>query len=187
MEAIGTPATLYDQASWSRAPLTATKKVDFGPPFGTCTCYPFALPEMRPLPERLGVERCGAYAAGGNGVSDTLVALWYVLGLGRYRRLARLGARALVRMNRFTRPPFGVVLAVEVAGESAGRPQRLRVSVRHDDGWVATAIPTLACLLQVLDGTVKKPGIQMMGHAVDVDRFVDDMGRLGMRPAEAVS
>jgi hypothetical protein len=39
----------------------------------------------------------------------------------------------------------------------------------------------------VLDGTVKKPGIQMMGHAVDVDRFVDDMGRLGMRPAEAVS
>ena len=184
MEAIGTPAIVYDQGSWNRAPLTATKKIDFGPPFGKCTCYPFALPEMRPLPERLGVERCAAYAAGVNRVADALVALWYVFGLGKYPWLSRLGARALVRTNRFTRPPLGVVLAVEVAGESAGRPQHLRVSVQHDDGYVATAIPALSCLLQVLDGTVKKPGIHMMGHAVDVARFIDDMGRLGMKPTE---
>jgi hypothetical protein len=58
------------------------------------------------------------------------------------------------------------------------------VSVQHGDGYVATAIPTLSCLLQVLDGTLKKPGVQMMGHAVDAARFIDDMGRLGMRPTE---
>jgi short subunit dehydrogenase-like uncharacterized protein len=185
MTASGTPATVYDHGSWNRAPLTASRKIDFGPPFGVCTCYPFALPEMRPLPERLGVERCGAYAAGMNGVGDALVALWYVLGLGKYPWLSRLGARALVRTNRFTRPPLGVVLAVEVAGVSAGRPLRLRVSVQHDDGYVATAIPALSCLLQVLDGTLKEPGIHMMGHAVDVARFIDDIERLGMKPTEA--
>ena len=184
MEASGTPACVYDRGSWIRAPLTATKSVDFGPPFGACTCYPFALPEMRPLPERLGVERCGAYAAGMNPVADTLVALWYVLGLGKVPWLSRLGARALVRTNRFTRPPLGVVLAVEVAGESAGRPHRLQVSVQHDDGYVATAIPALSCLLQLLDGTLNEPGIQMMGHAVDVTRFIEDMTRLGMKPTE---
>ena len=181
---IRTPATVYSQGSWNRAPLTATKKIDFGPPFGRCTCYPFPLPEMRPLPERLGVERCGAYTTGANGAVSTLLVLWHVFGLGRYPWLSRLGARALVRANRFTRPPLGAVLAVEVAGESAGRPQHLRVSVRHDDGYVATAIPTVSCLLQMLDGTVKKPGIQMMGHALDVTRFIDDMGRLGMQPTE---
>jgi len=184
MEASGTPATVYERGSWIRAPLTATKKIDFGSPFGTATCYPFALPEMGLLPERLGVEGCGAYAAGMNGVADMLVALWYVLGLGKVPWLSRLGAKALVRTNRFTRPPLGVVLAVEVAGESAGRPHRLRVSVQHDDGYVATAIPAVSCLLQALDGTVKKPGIQMMGHAVDVTRFIDDMTRLGMKPTE---
>ena len=184
MTALGTPATVYDEGSWSPAPLTTTKKIDFGPPFGSCRCGPFALPEMRSVPERLGVERCGAYAAGGNGVADSLVALWYLLGLGKVPWLARLGARALVRANRFTRPPIGAVLAVEVTGESAGRPHHLRVSVQHEDGYVATAIPTLSCLLQLLDGTLKKPGIRMMGHAVDVARFVDDMRRLGMAPAE---
>jgi hypothetical protein len=58
------------------------------------------------------------------------------------------------------------------------------VSVQHGDGYVATAIPTVSCLLQVLDRTVKKPGVPMMGHALDVARFIDDMGRLGMKPTE---
>ena len=89
-----------------------------------------------------------------------------------------------MRANRFTRPPLGTMTAVEVSGESAGRPQHLRVSVQHDDGYVATAIPTVSCLLQMLDGTVKHPGVQMMGHAVEVARFIDDMERLGMKPTE---
>jgi hypothetical protein len=58
------------------------------------------------------------------------------------------------------------------------------VSVQHDDGYVATAIPAVSCLLQVLDGTVEKPGIQMMGYAVETTRFIDDMGRMGMRTTE---
>lgn len=181
---IRTPAEVYNQGSWNRAPLTATKRLDFGPPFGACACHPFPLPEVLLLPDRLGAERCGAYAAGANGAVSTLLALWYALGLGKYPWLSRLGARALVRANRLTRPPLGAVLAVEVTGESASGPQQLRVSVQHQDGYVATAIPTVSCLLQVLDGTIEKPGIQMMGHAVETTRFIDDMGRMGMRPTE---
>ncbi|MBW2697860.1 MAG: saccharopine dehydrogenase NADP-binding domain-containing protein [Deltaproteobacteria bacterium] len=184
MSAIATPPVVYDRGSWNRASLSATRRIDFGPPFGTCTCYPFALPEMRLLPERLGLQRCSMYTAGTNGVSATVVALWYLLGLSKVPWLLRLGARALVGTNRFTRPPLGVVLAVEVAGESAGRPQHLQVCIRHDDGYIATAIPVLACLLQMLDGTVKKPGIHMMGHIVDAPRFMDDIGRLGMAATE---
>jgi hypothetical protein len=93
----------------------------------------------------------------------------------------RLGARLLIQANRRSRPPFGVVLAVETLGEAGGQRQRLRVAFEHSDGWVATAIPTVCCLLQVLDRTVE-PGIHMMGHAVDVDRFMGEMERLGMKP-----
>jgi NAD(P)-dependent dehydrogenase (short-subunit alcohol dehydrogenase family) len=182
--ATSVPSTLYEKGEWRRAPLTATRSLDFGPTFGRCTCYPADLPELHPLPVLLRLERVRAYVAGVNGFTNALAGAWYLLGLGRFPWGVRLGATLLVRAMGRTRPPFGTVLMLETLGEAGGQRQRLRVAYEHEDGWLATAIPTLACLLQLLDGTLESPGIHMMGHAVDVDRFFGDMERLGMKPTQ---
>jgi len=181
MAATGVRPTVYERAAWRRASLTTTRKLDFGPTFGAHACYPADIPEMKPLPDQLRLERAGAYVAGVNGWVNAVAAVWLVLGLGRSVWGARLGARLLIQANRRSRPPFGIVLAVESLGEAGGQRQRFRVAFEHSDGWVATAIPTVCCLLQLLDGTLE-PGIRMMGHAVEVERFMGDMERLGMKP-----
>lgn len=181
MTATGVPSTVYERGEWRRASLTTTRSLDFGPTFGTHACYPADLAELKPLPDQLRLERAGAYVAGVNGFVNAIAAAWLLLGLGRFAWGARLGAPLLIRANRRTRPPFGTVLMVETLGEAGGQRQRSRAAFEHSDGWVATAIPTVCCLLQVLDGTVE-PGIRMMGHALEVDRFMGDMERLGMKP-----
>lgn len=181
--ATGMPSTLYHQGAWQRASLTATRSVDFGAPFGRCTCYPFDLPEIRPLPGLLGLQKAGSYAAGANGLADALVAIWHVLGLGRHPRGVQLGAKLMLGANRRTRPPFGVALVAEIVGQQGDERRRVRIAVEHTDGYEGTAIPTVACLLQMLDGTVQQCGIHLMGHAVDADRFMRDMEQLGMKPS----
>jgi saccharopine dehydrogenase (NAD+, L-lysine-forming) len=180
--ASGVRPTVYERGEWRRASLTMTRKLDFGATFGARTCYPMDVPELKPLPDQLHLERAGAYVAGVNGWFDAVATVWLLLGLGRSAGGAKLGARLLVQASRRSRPPFGTVLAVETLGEAAGQRQRFRVAFEHADGWIATAIPTVCGLLQLLDGTLE-PGIQMMGHAVEVDRFMGDMERLGMKPA----
>ena len=179
------PSTVYQDGSWHRASMTATRSIDFGEPFGRCKCYPLNLPELESLPGLLGFERAGVYAAGINPLADGLAAVWLLFKLARIPSLARLGARLFMRAARRTRPPLGVVVMVELVGERAGREQQIRLLLQHTDGWVATAIPTVSCISQMLDGTVA-PGLGMMGHVVDAKRLVQDMQRLGMGPAETV-
>ena len=53
------------------------------------------------------------------------------------------------------------------------------MTARHDDVYEFTAMPIAAFLNQYLDGTVKLPGLWMMGHLVDPERFVEDLVRMG--------
>ncbi len=184
--ATAVPSTIFEDGAWRPAPLTATRAIDFGEPFGTCTCYPLNLPELQALPEQLGLDRASAFAAGMNPVADALFAVWYLLGLARFPSAARLGARLFVRATHRTRPPLGVALTLELQGDKAGRAQRLQLRMHHSDGYIATAIPTVSCIEQVLDETVP-PGLCMMGHGVDPSRLVEDMRRLGMPLTETVA
>lgn len=53
----------------------------------------------------------------------------------------------------FTRPPYGIVLQLEAEGIAAGASRRFDLFLFHEDGYVFTAVPVAACLLQVLDGS----------------------------------
>lgn len=67
--------------------------------------------ELRCLPDELGVQEVGFYAAGLNPVTDSLMLLWMIFGLYKYQWSLRLGAklgsgRPRNSPNRPSRRPF---------------------------------------------------------------------------------
>jgi predicted dinucleotide-binding enzyme len=174
-------ASVCEDGGWRRAGVTESRRFDFGEPFGERSCFPVDLVEMRELPERLGLERLGAYGAGVNPVVDLLVVAFALGKLGRMKSALALGARLMVWANRFTKPPLGVRIKLEADGTLDGVDSRLNGVLSHEDGYEITAIPLVACVLQLLDGSIRRPGLHTMGSAVDPERLLDDMRRLGLQ------
>jgi NAD(P)-dependent dehydrogenase (short-subunit alcohol dehydrogenase family) len=179
---VSEPASVYEDGEWRRVGITKSKRFDFGEPFGERSCFPIDLIEMRELPQRLGLEWLGVYGAGVDPVIDLLVAAFALGKLGRMKSALGLGARLMVWANRrFTKPPFGVRIKLEAEGTLDGADSRLDVLLAHEDGYEITAIPLVACVLQLLDGSIRRPGLHTMGSAVDPERLLDDMRRLGLQ------
>lgn len=185
IEEIGAYRSLvWRDGAWRKPSWSHNHRLDFGPGFGPRTCYPMWSDELEGLPERLGLRSAGFYVAGFNWFAD-----WVVTPLARMLGSIRrgLGARPLARMmvfsvRRFARPPFAIVFCVEAQGESDGVPRSARVVVRSDDddGYRLTAVPAVACAKQLLDGSVARPGVHLMGHLVDPARLVGDLRRMGI-------
>jgi saccharopine dehydrogenase (NAD+, L-lysine-forming) len=137
--------------------------------------------EMHGLPEAYGLRETGFYMAGMNWFADWGMFLpWYIFKLGRFDWGAWLGAKLLVwSTEKFTKPPHEVVLKLEAAGCLNGQPAQLELYARHPDGYMFTAIPVAACILQYLDGSICKPGLWIMGQAVEPLRLMRDMERMG--------
>jgi hypothetical protein len=176
-------AEVFKDGEWRRAGYRDVRKVDFGPPLGTKTCYPTTLAEMTDLPERLGIEELAAYVAGLNWFVDYVVTpLAFVLGkvkkgLGR----DQLAWLMVWGSKRFTSPGEAVTFVLEAEGEKDGKSLSVKMTARHDDVYEFTAMPVGAFLSQYLDGSLKTPGIWMMGHLVDPERFVEDLERMGAK------
>ncbi len=174
-------AEVYRGGEWRGAGFGDVRKVDFGPPLGTKSCYPLTLAEMGDLPEMLGIEELGAYVAGLNWFVDYLVTpLAFVLG----RVKKGLGRRELARLlvwgsKRFTPPGEAVAVVLEAAGEKDGAEVFVRLKASHSDVYEFTAMPVAAYLNQYLDGSIKKPGLSMMGHLVEPERFLEDLKAMG--------
>jgi hypothetical protein len=179
----------YKDGAWREASWSNLRKIDFGPPYGVRPCYAMDFYEMQALPERYGLQEAGFYMAGFNWFADWLIFMpWYMFKLGRFDWGAKLGARLLVwSTQKFIRPPHGVVLKLEATGQANGKPTRLDLFARHPDGYMFTAIPVTACLLQYLDGSIRKPGLWVMGQAVDAARLMRDMQRMGIEIEEQMA
>src|SRR5262249_43705438 len=76
--------------------------------------------------------------------------------------------------------PYGAVMRLEAQGEKDGRPLSLSVILRHPDAYEFTALPVAACLRQYLDGTIARPGVWLMGEAVEPERLFADLRRMGV-------
>ena len=180
----------YKDGAW-RSPswLSYYRKIDFGPPYGVQPCSPMDFYELHGLPERYGLKETGFYIGSMGWFADWLVFMpWYLFKLGRTDWGAKLGARLLVwSTEKFIKPPHGVVLKLEATGKVGGKPARLDLFARHPDGYLFTAIPVAACLMQYLDGSIRKPGLWVMGQVVDVLRLLRAMARLGIDIEERVT
>lgn len=88
-------------------------------------------------------------------------------------------------LRTFSKPPYCTALKVEAHGLRAGRPHREEITVIADDAYFLTAAPVVACVLQYLDGGLRRSGLQLQAHAVDPDRLMDDMERMGVEVVDS--
>jgi saccharopine dehydrogenase (NAD+, L-lysine-forming) len=161
--------------------LPAWFRFDHG--FGRRYAMPMFLEELRPLPDLIPTLReTGFYVGGFNWFVD-----WVILpiGLGLLWASPRRGPHLVGRMmlwglKKFGRPPYGTLLKLEAEGIRNGTDVELVIVVYHADGYVLTAAPMVATLLQVLDGSARKPGLHFQALLADPERLLVDMQRMGV-------
>jgi NAD(P)-dependent dehydrogenase (short-subunit alcohol dehydrogenase family) len=156
----------------------------FGHGFGRRYTMPMFLEELRPLPDLIpGLEETGFFVGGFNWFVD-----WVLMPVGMALMAVspQAGGRAFGRMllwglRTFSAPPYGTLLMLEAHGVAAGAEEAMRVTVFHPDGYLLTAAPMTACLLQMLDGSARRAGLHLQALAVDPQRMLDDLRRMGVQ------
>lgn len=146
-------------------------------------CAPMFLKEMRPLPEMLpSLRETGFFIAGINWFVDYVVMIigWLALKICPQRAIKPVGKLLAWGLDTFSKPPYGIILLLEAHGWKDQKYTNLRLKLIHKDGYVMTAVSVVACLLQYLDGSIKKPGLWLQANVVEPERMIKDIERLGV-------
>jgi hypothetical protein len=90
--------------------------------------------------------------------------------------------------RRFTRDCDGIPdhrqgLGVKATAKGVmnGREEQLRLTLEHRDPYRAAAIATVPCILGLVDGSIKQPGVHMMGHVLDAELYMENLWNMGMK------
>jgi saccharopine dehydrogenase-like NADP-dependent oxidoreductase len=185
-------AHLFRDGRWQRISgwkLSDYPAVDFGPGFGRHRTFPMDLDEMKPLPERIPtLRRTGFLIAGSDPVTNWIVSPLMMAGLGLLPRvrLETWGRLYCWSIRTFARPPYGTLVQLDAEGREDGRRVRLRLALHHEDGYELTAIPVVAMVRQLLDGSARQPGLHLMGLLVEPERLLQDCEAMGVRVERSV-
>jgi len=177
---------LYRDGAWRKAGAMAMinpKRMDFGEPFGRQYGLPMLLEEMWTIPELYPeIEETAFFVGGMNWFVDWLLFPLIMVGMkiSPEKNARPMGKLLFWGLRTFSRPPYGTLLKVEARGEKAGHELAIDLTVAHEDGYAFTAIPVVACLLQLLDGSIRKPGLWLQATVVEPKRLIVDMIRMGV-------
>ncbi len=173
---------VFRDGEWVKPGSWEMREVDFGELAGTRKCSSMFFEELRPIPGMFpDLKETGFFISGSHWFTDWIIFPLAMVGL---KIAPRRGMRPMGRlvwwgMTKVPKPPYIVILKVEADGIKNGHPQKVEITIRHADGYELTAIPVVALLKQVLDGSVRKPGLWMMGHLADPQRLFKDMELMG--------
>ncbi|HEY48001.1 MAG TPA: KR domain-containing protein [Anaerolineae bacterium] len=157
--------------------------MDFGRGFGRQYAVPMFIEEMRCIPETYpSISETGFYVGGFNWFVDWLIFPLATILLKLFPKRAAKTTTKLMSwgLKTFSKPPYGTLLKVESAGIKGGKAKTIDVTLYHQDGYMFTAIPVVACLLQYLDGPIRKPGFWTQANIVEPNRMMKDMERMGV-------
>ncbi len=177
---------IYRDKRWRKASMfsaTDYPRFDFGDPFGKRYCAPMFLEEMHSLPEMFpALQETAFYVSGFNRFVDGVVFPLLMAGVKIHPKgkFSTLGKLLVWGLRRFSKPPYINILKLEARGEAAGKPAYRELRISHEDGYLLTAAPVAACLLQYLEGAIRKPGLWLMAHLVEPGRLLEDLGRMGI-------
>lgn len=168
------------EGKWRKGKISDGIDYDFGGDIGTKHCFPLQMEEMRVLPEELGLEETGVYAAGFNWFVDNFVL---PLSMGLQKIKPGLGVGLCAKLtywatNKINPPEDWVVFLLDAEGSKDGKPRRFKMIIEHEP-YTLTTFPVIACLKQMLDGTID-PGTWLMGNVVDGERLLADMAEMGI-------
>ena len=139
--------------------------------------------QLREIPELYpDVQETGFFVGGFNWFVDWFISPIVVLALRLWPQQAKTPMARLMDwgLKTFSKPLYGTLLKLEARGTKDGRTEAVDVTVYHEDGYLLTAVPVTACLLQYLDGSIRKPGLWLQAHIVEPNRLMWDMERLGI-------
>lgn len=174
--------TIYHNGQWVPQGWTGFRAFDFGGEFGQQKAMAMMLEELRPLPQLIpDLKEIGFYVGSFNPMVDMILMPFgfLLLKIAPKKGVRPFSKMLLWGLRTFSRPPYGTILQLEAHGVKEDQPHMLRLRIAHDDGYVLTAVPVVAALMQYEE--IRKPGLWMQGLIVEPVRFFDDMKRMGIQ------
>ncbi len=173
---------MYEGGQWQKQPYSKTYPFDFGEPFGETKCAPMFLEEFKVLSKQLPhLKETGFFISGFNPFLDNWLLPIIFLGV---RVVPRKWCEPFFHLfkwgSKFTKPPYGVKLVCECTGIKNTQPVTVRLEITEADEYLLTAAPAAACVLQLIDGNVRVPGLWHQSNVVEPIRFLADMDKMGV-------
>ncbi len=175
----------FHNGRWQNAGLVTLMlppTVDFEGVWGRQPGMPMFLEELRALPDSYpSLREVGFFVGGFNWFVDWFLSpvILGVLKVAPHRGVSLMARLMRWGLNVFSRPPYGTLLRLEAKGVEHDAPKMVTMTIAHPDGYLLTAIPVAACLLQYLEGRIRKPGLWLQANIVEPERFMGDLARLG--------
>lgn len=168
--------------AWRKATYKDVVTLGMEERFGTIKLFPIQMVEIKLMQEMFNLSETGVYVSGFNWFVDYLI-IPIILMTQKIKK--GLATSLLLKfftwgVNTFSSPYQGVVFINRAEGWKNGKKIEVRIIAEHDDAYLFTAIPVVACLKQYFDGTLPS-GLWMMGHVVNEKVLFSDMEKMGVR------
>ncbi len=175
-------ADIYKDGKWQK-PKSMYNKHKFDEPWGSMYTTPMFLEELRILPQDIStLKEVGFYVSGFNWFTDWIVfpLIFMILPIFGKRSASFLGPLLKWSLFKFSKPPFGLVLKIVANGIKNNKSEENIISLYHNDGYIFTAIPAVACLNQYFVNE-NKPGVWLQANFVEPEKFFKDMENMGVK------